>query len=159
MGDGPANRKREDASRAGASAPPPLRLRRFLPGLLVLSLACVERTIEVRSDPPGARVYLDREFRGVTPLRIPFHHYGMREVAVEKDGFAPQAESRTLWPPWYQIFPLDFVSECLVPFTLRDRRAYSFTLKKSEETGPALGEGDREALLKRAEEMRKTVRD
>ncbi|MHC5079610.1 MAG: PEGA domain-containing protein, partial [Planctomycetota bacterium] len=59
----------------------------FLLSLGVLVPGCVERTIEVRSDPPGAEVYLDRAFRGRTPVRLPFHHYGVREITVRKAGF------------------------------------------------------------------------
>ncbi len=121
--------------------------------LVLASAGCVERTIEVRSDPSGARVYLDRAFRGRTPLSIPFHHYGSRHVAVELEGYRPQAEARALWPPWYEIFPLDFLSECLLPFTLYDRRMFAFRLKKKGE--PFALEGrERRDLIERGNALR-----
>jgi hypothetical protein len=119
---------------------------------------CVERSIEVRSDPPGARVYLDREFKGLTPLSIPFHHYGTREVAVEKEGYVPQARLRTLWPPWFGIFPLDLLFDVLLPLPLADRRDFEFRLEGRE--GPAADafEKDREELEARAQAAREALR-
>jgi hypothetical protein len=122
--------------------------------LLLAAIGCVERSIEVRTDPPGARVYLDREFRGLSPLSIPFHHYGVREVAVEKEGYGRETRTRTVAPPWFEVFPLDLLFDGLVPFPLADRREFEFRL------APSGGGADpgREGLEERAERARDALR-
>ncbi|MHC4599752.1 MAG: PEGA domain-containing protein, partial [Planctomycetota bacterium] len=129
----------------------------LLLAVLLLLCGCVERTIEVRTDPPGASVFLDREYRGRTPLSIPFHHYGTRELTVRLEGYATETKVKTFWPPWYQIFPLDFLFDCLFPFTIHDRRPLEFRLLKESPPPPRDAEREREALLRRAEELRKDV--
>jgi hypothetical protein len=128
----------------------------FLTALVVLC-GCVERTIEVKTDPPGAAVFIDREFRGLSPLSFPFHHYGTREVTVRLEGYRTESRVRTLWPIWYQIFPLAFFFDCIFPFTLHDRRHFRFELEKETPPPPADLERERDELLKRAEELRKDV--
>ena len=110
----------------------------------------------MRSEPAGARVFLDREFRGLTPLRIPFHHYGVREVAVEKAGFGRQVRETTLWPPWFGLFPLDAVFDCLLPFLVTDRRMIEFRLEEHGKAG-AGDRGEREGLVARAEAAREAA--
>ena len=139
-------------------------MRRLLGAATLLPLlalaSCVERTLEIRSDPPGARVTLDGAFIGTTgkdPLIVPFHHYGTREIVIEKKGYLPAVQKAKISPPIYQVFPLDFVFECLFPFTLRDQNAISAVLEKA----PAPAGPDRRDLekrfLSRAESMRKKL--
>jgi hypothetical protein len=76
-----------------------------VPLLLALSLAlpgCVERTFVIRSEPEGARVRINGVLQGVTPLEIPFDHYGTVRLEAEPmdldgDGFAEYAGVST--PP------------------------------------------------------------
>jgi len=89
-----------------------MSLRKSLPGivatiLLIPALAgCVEREFYIRSDPPGALVFLDGVPRGSTPLKIPFEHYGEREVELRLASYAVHHERIGISPPWYQVFPL-----------------------------------------------------
>jgi len=94
----------------------------FLPG-------CVERKLLIRSDPPGADIYIDEEFRGTTPLDVPFTFYRARLIELRKEGFEPQRFLQSVPPPFYQIIPLDFVFEVLVPFTLVDEHPVERRLK------------------------------
>jgi hypothetical protein len=113
-----------------------------VPLLLALSLAlpgCVERTFVIRSEPEGARVRMNGVLQGVTPLEIPFDHYGTVRLEAEPmdldgDGFAEYAGVSTpfaLDAPWYQWFPLDFFSDNLWPGTLRVRREARLVLRKA----------------------------
>ena len=123
-------------------------MKPLLAGLTALLLCgCVERALVVETDPPGAEVWIDGEMEGLSPVRVPFSHYGTREVVVVKGGFATVRERRIVDEPWYETFPLDFASENLWPMTLTDDRYFVYTLKPE-----AL---DPEGVLKRAEEMRK----
>jgi len=79
--------------------------------------------------------------------------YGTREIAVERRGYRPMREMLPLRPPWWQIFPLDFVTEILIPFTLTDRLEVEYVL----EPLPPATEADREELRRRAEELRRKV--
>src|SRR5437762_3092158 len=78
---------------------------------------CVERKLIVRSDPVAAKVFLDGEPRGETPCSIPFTYYGTREVVVRAPERKAARRLVTLRPPWWQITPMDFLTEILVPWT------------------------------------------
>ena len=122
---------------------------RLLAAVLALLLlpGCVERALVVETTPPGAEVWIDGELAGLSPVRVPFSHYGTREVVVVKGGFATMKEIRDVAAPWFERFPIDFASENLWPATFTDERYFVYTLKPETV--------DPEGVLKRAEEMRK----
>jgi hypothetical protein len=118
--------------------------------LAVLSqTGCVERFLAIHSDPPGAAVYLDGEKVGTTPCDIPYIWYGTRDLILELRGYTLIREQVTLSPPWWQIIPLDLITDIVIPFTIRDRMAVSYTL----ETAPVSRE-EVDTVLKRAAELR-----
>ena len=82
----------------------------------------------VRSNPPGASVYVDKQLIGTTPTASSFTYYGTREIEVVADGFRTEKVLRTVSPPWYQIPPFDFFSETLWPWEVRDERIVDITL-------------------------------
>ena len=105
---------------------------------LVLALAlaagpgCVHKSIGVRTDPPGAMVYIDGQEVGQTPVDfIPFDFYGTREIAVYKNGYRVERRLVEINTPWYSWFPLDIVSELILPWEIRDRRQYNFLLARA----------------------------
>jgi len=62
------------------------RMTWILSGVLVLAaLGCVERKMTVTSNPPGARVYLDDQEMGQTPVTFRFDFYGHRTFTLKKD--------------------------------------------------------------------------
>ncbi|MFO7898252.1 MAG: PEGA domain-containing protein [Planctomycetota bacterium] len=100
---------------------------------LAVGPGCVKKTIAVHSDPPGARVYLDGQEIGRTPvLRHPFHFYGVREIAVVKPGRLVARRTVAIHTPWYSWFPIDVFTELVLPVTLRDDRTYYFDLQRAE---------------------------
>lgn len=118
--------------------------------LALLALAgCVERLVAVRSEPPGAAVYLDGELRGETPCEIPYTWYGTRELVVEKRGFREIRQEVSLGTPWWQIPPLDLVTDVLLPFTITDRTEVEVKLEPAPVTREEL-----EGVLKRVAEAR-----
>jgi hypothetical protein len=131
-------------------------MRRLLTGLAAVTLVlggvagCVERTLFIRSDPPGGRVFLDGEPQGLTPARIAFTHYGTREIVVRAPGRKPARIIVDVTAPWWQLTPIDFVTELLIPWTIEDERAIDARLDPAAEVAP----GEADALLKRAEERR-----
>ena len=70
---------------------------------------CVQRRMTVRSNPPGALVYVDDYQVGTTPVSTDFIYYGTRKVRLVKDGYETLTVRQPFPLPWYQVFPLDFV--------------------------------------------------
>ena len=75
--------------------------------LLLLCSGCVDRFLVVRTEPVGAKVFVDGIDVGISPVRIPFNFYGTRDLLVrmeedEKRGersLAPQRRIVKLTPP------------------------------------------------------------
>lgn len=117
---------------------------------LVLLPGCVRRRLMVRSNPPGAMVYVDNQLIGTTPCATDFIYYGTREVRLVKPGFETLTVSQPIPTPWYEIPPLDFVSENLCPKKIQDFRTVSYNLVP-QVIVPT------EQLLGRAEELRRST--
>lgn len=118
--------------------------------LFACQTGCVRRRLTVRSDPPGARVYIDNYDVGVTPVSTSLTYYGTRSVRLVKDGYETVNVMRRMDPPWYEYPPLDFVSENLYPGELRDQRVLDFKLEP-QRIVPT------EEVLERAEGLRAGV--
>ena len=128
--------------------------RIFLMGALAAAAlsqtGCVERLLAVHSDPPGAAVYLDGEKVGTTPCEVSYVWYGTRTLVLELRGFTLVRQEVVLSPPWWQIIPLDFVTDVLIPMTITDRLAVSYTLEQAPVSPEEV-----HSVLERAEELRK----
>jgi hypothetical protein len=96
--------------------------------LLPPTNGCVRRRLNVRSNPPGALVYVDNQQIGTTPCSVDFTYYGTREIRLIKPGYETLTVNQPIPTPWYQIPPLDFASENLVPTKIRDNRTVTFDL-------------------------------
>jgi hypothetical protein len=134
--------------RAGKLKTCPTWLLAAVVGVTLLSSGCVERRMMIRSDPPGARVYVDDYDVGVTPTSASFTYYGRRKIRLVKDGYETLTVLQPVWPPWYEVPPLDFFSENLVPGQLRDQRVFTYQLRPQ-----VLVQTDQ--LLARAEQLRR----
>ncbi len=114
----------------------------------LLLTGCVERLVIVRSEPP-ATVILDQKHIGTTPVEIPYTWYGKRELILELEGYRRIREIIVLNAPWWQFFPLDFITDVLLPIKLTDHVTFDYTL---EPLPPP--EDEREEVLRHAAEMR-----
>jgi len=103
----------------------------------------------IRSNPPGALVYVDDYEIGVTPVAHNFLYYGDRKIRLVKDGYQTLTVIQSIPAPWYQIPPLDFFSENLAPTEIRDKRTFTYQLTP-QMVVPT------EQLLGRAEQLRQT---
>ncbi len=120
----------------------------FIVAILGLMLTgCMQRRLTVRSNPPGALVYIDDVEVGLSPVSIPFTYYGTRTIRLEKDRFKTVEIQQKINPPWYQIPPLDFISEILVPVEIRDEREVKVDLQPLEPTNES-------EVLNRANQIR-----
>lgn len=108
--------------------------------------------MRITSDPPGAEVFLDGEPMGTTPLKVEFFHYGTRRVLYRMDGFGTTSLRVELEAPWYARFPVDLVTEVLLPIGWEDHHTVHAVLVAGEEqlTVPTL-----RSVLDRAETLRR----
>ena len=135
---------------------------------------CVTRKMIIRSNPPGAPVWVDERYAGETPVEIPFTYYGTRKVQVgpvrssdvktantaegeqaEKGNSADEEETAPrmthkpviqmvkLKAPLYDVFPIDFFTNVLLPLEIKHEVPLSFDLPSADM--PGSGEGDAEA--------------
>ena len=113
----------------------PLGTTRLIATLALIAIAalailpgCVRRRLMVRSNPPGAMVYVDNQPIGTTPCATSFIYYGTREIRLVKPGYETLTINQPIPAPWYQIPPIDFVSENVVPNEIQDFRTVSYNL-------------------------------
>ncbi len=90
---------------------------------------CVERRMTVRTNPPGAQLYVDDYEIGTTPCSVDFTYYGTRKIRLVKDGYETAVIKQPVPAPWYQYFPIDFVTENLVPGHIRDERVVTYQMQ------------------------------
>jgi hypothetical protein len=129
-------------------------MRGLKPTLLVLLLTatclssgCVRRRLTVRTTPPGAQVFVDDQEIGTSPCSSSFVYYGTRKITLMKDGYRTETLYQNIGPPWYQIPPLDFVSENFSVREHRDERIVDVQLVPQEIVPQA-------KLLERANSLR-----
>jgi len=106
---------------------------------------CVERRISITSDPSGARVWLNDQEVGETPVEVDFTWFGVYDVRLKKDGYEPLVTTAEAKAPLHEQPGIDFVAMA-IPGTSRTNIAWHFTLEPSE--------GKAEGLLDRAKELR-----
>jgi hypothetical protein len=123
----------------------------FIP---ILLSGCVEHWLLIRSEPSGADVYLNGEKKGQTPLRTTFDYYGDYEVTLRKSKFETVRKIEPIEAPWWQIFPFDFVTDCLSPFPITDEKELSYTLAPLGEVEPADKVKERGSALKKEMERK-----
>jgi len=116
--------------------------------LLCSANGCVRRRMTVRTNVPGARVAVDNREIGVTPVSFPFTYYGGRDFVVSKGGYQTVRAQRNFHIPWYQFPGLDFISENLWPWEIRDERVVDFELVPAPPT-------DARQLVNRGEDLRR----
>ncbi len=97
----------------------------------LLLTGCVHQTLTIRSEPPGARVFLNDKRAGTTPYKQEFLWYGWYRVALMKDGYDRLDDRTLIQAPAYQWIPLDFFAE-LLPIKFEDTHELSYELVASQ---------------------------
>ena len=101
----------------------------------------------IGSDPPGALVLVEGEEKGYTPMAMDFTYYGTREFTLIKGGYETLTVIQEVKTPWYQLVPIDFFSDNLLPLKVTNRHELTYPLKRQV----SVPEGE---LLDRANELR-----
>jgi len=110
------------------------RRSRWLSGFLgpalfsALATGCVERSYLITTDPPGAIVYENDHPIGAAPVDRPFVYYGKYRYTIVRDGCQTLVVDENLRAPFYEYPLVDFVSENMLPFTIRDKRHFHYVL-------------------------------
>ena len=96
---------------------------------LVLSLimGCVTRSLTIKTEPPGALVYVNDQLKGHSPVTYDFEWYGWHRLTLRKEGYQRLDDRQQLRSPVYLWIPFDPVME-LLPFRISDARTWSYTL-------------------------------
>lgn len=94
---------------------------------------CVEREMVITSEPSGVEVWVNEQWHGKTPYTLPFKHYGVFSIRLEKQGYYPVYVKEPVDAPFYQHIGPDLVSEALIPATIKDGRNLHYVLRKVEE--------------------------
>jgi len=118
--------------------------------LALLFTGCVRRSLTVKSDPPGALVYLNGVEVGRTPMTRDFTWYGTYDVVLRKEGYETLKKRGKVIAPWWQWVPIDLFAEML---PLTDKRELHYTLAPT--TQEAI---DPQVMLDRAEALRHELR-
>jgi hypothetical protein len=122
----------------------------FLAGI-VGTAGCVERTLSIQSNPPGALVYMNDQEVGRTPLKRRFLWYGYYDVQVRKDGYQSLNTTTPVIAPWWQWVPFDLVAE-LLPVQLEDNHDLSYHLQPQSQV-----QVDPEAIVERGQQLREQL--
>jgi hypothetical protein len=114
----------------------------------LLLCGCVEQTMSIDSNPPGALVYLNDQEVGRTPMTRDFKWYGDYDVQVRMEGYETLQTHQKVTAPLWNWVPFDLFA-ALLPFTFKDNREYSYALTPLNEARNEPG-----GLVNRAETMR-----
>jgi hypothetical protein len=104
--------------------------------VLVIDSGCVKRRYTIRTDPPGALVYVNGEEVGTSPVSRSYTYYGAREVVVVSDGYKTERVIQPFDAPWWDNGLTDFFTENLLPVTLRDEREFDYRLVPATNPSP-----------------------
>jgi hypothetical protein len=109
---------------------------------------CVEQTLTVDSNPPGAVVYLNDQEVGRTPMTVDFKWHGWYDLVIRKEGYQTLKAQAPVIAPIWNWMPLDLFAE-LLPVRLKDAQHLHYTLQ------PLSGQViNPHQLVGRGEEMR-----
>lgn len=134
-------------------------MRKTTARLIALSLlaisttltGCVERRIRVTSTPSGARVWINDQQVGTTPVETRFTFYGGYDVRVELKGYESINELRQAKAPFYEYPGPDLIAAA-IPHDFKSIIDWHFELQQVEEAIDP--EGARDNLLDRAQDLR-----
>jgi hypothetical protein len=117
----------------------------------LLSGCAAKRVLRITTVPPGAEVRIDHQLVGASPLDFDFKAYGTRRISLFLEGYATSTTILPIRPPWYARFPLDILTEVVLPIGWRDRRRLHVQLVPGTDAAARL---DLRSVLERAEAMR-----
>jgi len=116
-----------------------------------LLCGCLERTVTITSNPPGALVMLNDVEVGRTPVTTGFTYYGDYDVRLRLEGYEPLVTHRETATPFYEYAPFDLLGTAW-PGRIQTKLVWNFDLTPLPE--PKAGQA---GLLERARQMQDTA--
>jgi hypothetical protein len=92
-------------------------------------------SLTVRTEPPGASVWIDTEFQGRTPLDIPYLRPGARELRVEASGYEPVHMEVELVPYLHETQDITLLPQVQETFRLESEPAGAAVFRGSQWLG------------------------
>lgn len=98
--------------------------------LIIISVGCnsVHRRLSIDSEPQGARVFVNDQEIGTTPIAQNIIYSGTYKIRFEMEGKETKTVMHQVRTPWYLYPGLDFFSENFVPGEIRDLQACKVSL-------------------------------
>lgn len=127
-----------------------------LAAAMVMLPGCLQRTISITTEPPGATVWLNDVEVGTTPLETDFTYYGAYDVRIRRAGYEPILDRRKITPPLTERPVIDLFAE-MIPAKIENRVEWSFAMKPADERATPAGLGVQAsdaAAVERAKELR-----
>ena len=105
--------------------------------------SCVERLLKIRTNPEGAKVWVNGEpvqvknkddkgpptFTAKTPVDVPFDFHGTFDIEVRVDRYTSERRLVEIATPWYAFPPVDLFVEVLLPVPIKDHHLIEFDLE------------------------------
>lgn len=117
-----------------------------------VSTGCMQRRVEITSQPAGALVTVNDVELGVTPLSADFTYYGVYDVLVTKPGYEPLRVKARARAPIYEYPPLDMAANAM-PWGVETVVKWAFELTPTPESTGDM-RGMEEGVLERARALR-----
>lgn len=132
--------------------------------LVVLLLAvtpalagCLERTVTITSEPPGALVILNDEEIGRTPVETGFRYFGVYDVRLQREGYEPLATEKEAVAPVWEYPGIDLLA-IAAPWRVRTHLEWHFDLEALPEAGADEAARAEQELFDRARSLRAASR-
>ena len=130
----------------------------FLSAIALCTGGCLERTIAITTQPPGALVWLNDVEVGRTPLETDFTFYGVYDVRIRREGYEPIITKAKAKAPVQEWVGIDLLAEA-APIRFHDHVRWHWDLTPVAEaaTDDAAKQQAETDLLTRARDMRTEV--
>jgi hypothetical protein len=97
--------------------------------VMFLAGGCVERRYVITTEPPGAKVLRNGQDLGTAPVDDHFVYYGNYHFTLIKDGYEIQQIDQNIPTPWYEYPVIDFFSENVIPWKIRDVHRFHYNMQ------------------------------
>ena len=134
-------------------------MRRALPLIAMTPLlsGCLERTVTITSEPPGALVVLNDEEIGRTPVETGFRYFGVYDVRLQREGFEPLTTEKEAVAPIWEYPGIDLLA-IAAPWRVRTHLKWHFDLEPLPEPGTEEATRAEQELFDRARSLRAASR-
>ena len=118
---------------------------------------CLERTVTITSEPPGALVMLNDEEIGRTPVETGFKYFGVYDVRLQREGYEPIATEREAVAPIWE-YPVIDLFAIAAPWRIKTEIDWHFDLQELASPGTPEAVQAESELFDRARSLRDASR-